>query len=81
MDVLNLKTTILVEKETREVLKQLGSKGQSYDNLINWLISNKTRQIKDRDTSLKTEIEGENVLKKKNSFDDRFESLEPSESL
>jgi hypothetical protein len=49
-----MKTTILVEKETREVLKQLGSKGQSYDNLINWLISNKTRQIEDRDTSLKT---------------------------
>jgi hypothetical protein len=76
-----MKTTILVEKETREVLKQLGSKGQSYDNLINWLISNKTRQIEDRDTSLKTEIEVKNMLKKKNSLDDRFGSQESSESL
>jgi hypothetical protein len=76
-----LKTTILVEKETREVLKQLGSKGQSYDNLINWLISNKTRQIEDRDSSLKTEIEVKNALKKKNSLDDRSASRESSESL
>ena len=42
------KTTILVEKTTRDILKQLGSKGQSYDNLINWLISIKTRQITGR---------------------------------
>ena len=80
-DTHNLKTTILVEKTTREVLKQLGSKGQSYDNLINWLISNKTRQIEDRDTSFKTEIEVKNALKKKNSLDDRSASRESSESL
>jgi hypothetical protein len=43
-----MKTTILVEKTTRDVLKQLGNKGQSYDNLINWLISIKTRQINGR---------------------------------
>jgi len=42
------KTTILVEKATRDVLKQLGYKGQSYDNLINWLISIKTPQINGR---------------------------------
>jgi hypothetical protein len=42
------KTTILVEKATRDVLKQLGNKGQSYDNLINWLIRIKTRQVNDR---------------------------------
>jgi hypothetical protein len=42
------KTTILVEKTTRDVLKQLGTKGQSYDNLINWLIRNKSRQIKEQ---------------------------------
>jgi hypothetical protein len=58
------KTTILVEKATRDVLKQLGSKGQSYDNLINWLISIKTRQINDR---------------KKNSLDYRFASHKSSE--
>ena len=80
-DIHKLKTTILVEKTTREVLKQLGSKGQSYDNLINWLISNKTRQIEDRDTSFKTEIEVKNALKKKNSLDDRSASRESSESL
>jgi hypothetical protein len=43
-----MKTTILVEKTTRDVLKQLGNKGQSYDNLINWLIRNESRQIKDK---------------------------------
>ena len=76
-----MKTTILVEKTTREVLKQLGSKGQSYDNLINWLISNKTRQIENHNTSLDTELEVKNVLKKKNSLDDRFASREPSGSF
>jgi len=59
------KTTILVEKATRDVLKQLGYKGQSYDNLINWLISIKTPQINGR---------------KKNSLDYRFASHESSES-
>jgi hypothetical protein len=29
-----VKTTILVEKTTRDVLKHLGAKGQSYDNLM-----------------------------------------------
>lgn len=37
-----MKTTILVEKATRELLKQLGSKGQTYDELINFLIFKKT---------------------------------------
>lgn len=58
------KTTILVEKTTRDVLKRLGNKGQSYDNLINWLISIKTRQINGR---------------KNNSLDYRFASHESSE--
>ena len=47
-----MKTTILVEKTTRDVLKQLGTKGQSYDNLINWLIRVKTRQMLDRKSLL-----------------------------
>jgi hypothetical protein len=46
-----MKTTILVEKTTRDVLKQLGTKGQSYDNLINWLIRNKSRQTIGRHSS------------------------------
>jgi hypothetical protein len=37
-----MKTTILVEKATRELLKQLGSKGQTYDELINFLIIKKS---------------------------------------
>ena len=49
-----MKTTILVEKTTRDILKQLGTKGQSYDNLINWLIRNESRQITER-RSPKTE--------------------------
>jgi hypothetical protein len=32
------KTTILVETETRESLKRIGSKGQTYDQVINELI-------------------------------------------
>jgi hypothetical protein len=32
------KSTILVESKTRENLKQLGMKGQTYDQLINDLI-------------------------------------------
>jgi hypothetical protein len=52
-----VKTTILLEKTTRDVLKQLGTKGHSYDNLINWLISTNTRQI--------------NALTEKNSPDGR----------
>ena len=54
-----VKTTILVEKTTRDVLRHLGTKGQSYDNLINWLISINTRQ------------NNWNSLTGKNSLDDR----------
>jgi hypothetical protein len=62
------RTTILVEKTTRDVLKQLGSKGQSYDNLINWLISTNTRQI------------NWNTLTEKNSLDDRSANPRSRES-
>jgi hypothetical protein len=61
-----VKTTILLEKTTRDVLKQLGTKGQSYDNLINWLISTNTRQI--------------NTLTEKKSLDDRSANLRSRES-
>ena len=35
------KTTILVESETRERLRQIGRKNQTYDQLINELIKAK----------------------------------------
>jgi predicted CopG family antitoxin len=35
------KGTILVRDETRERLKEMGKKGQSYDELINQLLENK----------------------------------------
>jgi hypothetical protein len=38
------KTTILVESTTREHLKQLGIKGQTYDELITQLIELKRKQ-------------------------------------
>jgi predicted CopG family antitoxin len=34
-------TTILVRDETRERLKEIGKKGESYDELINQLLENK----------------------------------------
>jgi hypothetical protein len=52
-----MKTTILIEKTTRDILRQLGSKGQSYDNLINWLIRVKTRQMLDRKSLLEDGFE------------------------
>ena len=38
------KTTILIEKVTRERLKQKGHKGQTYDELINHLMEMKRNQ-------------------------------------
>jgi len=34
-----MKTTIIITKETREKLKALGRKGESYDQIINRLIA------------------------------------------
>jgi hypothetical protein len=43
------KSTILIESKTRENLKQLGTKGQTYDQLINELIiKTKGRDSPDR---------------------------------
>jgi hypothetical protein len=41
------KSTILIETKTRENLKQLGTKGQTYDQLINELIM-KSKDSPDR---------------------------------
>jgi hypothetical protein len=43
------KSTILIESKTRENLKQLGMKGQTYDQLINELITKtKSKDLLDR---------------------------------
>ena len=41
------KTTVLVESSTRERLKKIGKKGQSYDDLINELIDSKNKDSPD----------------------------------
>jgi hypothetical protein len=46
-----LKTTILVEKATRELLKELGNKGQTYDELINFLIVKKAPKSRYREAN------------------------------
>jgi hypothetical protein len=44
-----MKSTILIESKTRENLKQLGTKGQTYDQLINELITKtKSKDSPDR---------------------------------
>lgn len=37
------KTTILIEKNTRESLKSIGSKAESYDSIINSLLKLKNQ--------------------------------------
>ena len=44
-----VKTTILVEGETRRRLKQIGKKSQTYDQLINELIESKLGKTKTED--------------------------------
>ena len=36
-----VKTTILVEKQTREILRKIGTKGQTYDQVIIQLLQTK----------------------------------------
>ena len=38
------KTTILIETETRDLLKAMGNKGQTYDAVINELIETKRNE-------------------------------------
>jgi predicted CopG family antitoxin len=44
---MNTRTTVLVESSTRERLKKIGKKGQSYDDLINELIDSKNKDSLD----------------------------------
>ena len=44
------RSTILVRDETRERLKEIGKKGQSYDELINQLLENKNTNSINRRT-------------------------------
>lgn len=47
-------TTIIVKKTTRELLKQLGKKEQSYNDLINELIEFKTnKRMCDHDQTIR----------------------------
>jgi predicted CopG family antitoxin len=46
--------TILIKNITRERLKQIGSKGQSYDQLINDLIELKRKSSQDQLKNLKS---------------------------
>jgi hypothetical protein len=39
-----MKTNILIENATKELLKQIGRKSQTYDEIINELINTKTKQ-------------------------------------
>jgi hypothetical protein len=39
------KTTIIIESDTRERLKQVGFKGQTYDLIINSLLADATKEI------------------------------------
>ena len=39
-------TTILVKKETRQLLRELGKKGQTYDQVINDLAKAKAQKAK-----------------------------------
>jgi hypothetical protein len=59
-----MRTTILIETETRELLREIGRKNQTYDQLINELIGHRRKEVK-RD---------------QDSPDRRFETLHPSES-
>jgi hypothetical protein len=59
------KSTILIETITRERLKEIGRKGQTYDDLINQLI----------------DTPGSDIKNNQNSNDRRFGSLQSSESL
>jgi hypothetical protein len=42
-----IETRILVKYQTRELLKQIGTKGQSYDQVINELIQTKNKKLLD----------------------------------
>ena len=42
------RSTILVRGETRERLKEMGKKGQSYDELINQLLENNSINVRVR---------------------------------
>ncbi len=39
--MLNTKTTISIERETKDKLDQIGSKGQTYDQIINKVLGGK----------------------------------------
>jgi hypothetical protein len=46
------KTTIIVKKTTRELLKQIGKKEQTYNDLINELIEYRTSKRNSNDNEI-----------------------------
>jgi hypothetical protein len=40
-----MKTTVIISVETRDLLKQIGTKGQTYDQIIAELLALKTKQL------------------------------------
>jgi hypothetical protein len=46
--------TILIKNRTRERLRQIGSKGQTYDQLINELIDARKKRIDSPDSRFET---------------------------
>ena len=54
------KSTILIESITREKLKQIGRKGESYDDLINQLLLQKKKadSLDDRNETLESSESG-----------------------
>ena len=55
-----MNTTILIRNETRELLKRLGRKNQTYDQLINELIKRKGRRLQEVKTRLVVKLEASN---------------------
>jgi hypothetical protein len=49
---MELESTIAISRNTRDMLKELGRKGQTYDHLINELIKSKVKRNKDRNQDL-----------------------------
>ena len=47
-------STILIQNKTRKRLKLVGSKGQTYDDLINQLIDMKVKNVDQKPIEVKT---------------------------
>jgi hypothetical protein len=62
---MELESTIAISRSTHDMLKEIGRKGQTYDQLINELIGSKGKK---------------NRIKSQDPLDRRFENPQSSES-